>query len=78
MVKKLQREKKLDTIVDSNLNKNYNIEEVEMIVQVALLCTQASPEDRPVMSLGDKTMRDYKGDWSLEKIRFKLSHLLFL
>ncbi|KAJ1382004.1 Serine-threonine/tyrosine-protein kinase, catalytic domain [Sesbania bispinosa] len=49
-VKKLQREKKLDTIVDSNLNKNYNIEEVEMIVQVALLCTQASPEDRPVMS----------------------------
>ncbi|KAJ1442149.1 Serine/threonine-protein kinase, active site [Sesbania bispinosa] len=49
-VKKLQREKKLDAIVDSNLNKNYNIEEVEMIVQVALLCTQGSPEDRPVMS----------------------------
>ncbi|XP_061336550.1 probable LRR receptor-like serine/threonine-protein kinase At5g10290 [Gastrolobium bilobum] len=49
-VKKLQREKKLDTIVDSNLDKNYNIEEVEMITQVALLCTQASPEDRPAMS----------------------------
>ena len=49
-VKKLQREKKLDAIVDCNLNKNYNLEEVEMIVQVALLCTQASPEDRPAMS----------------------------
>lgn len=49
-VKKLQREKRLDAIVDSNLNKNYNIEEVEMIVQVALLCTQATPEDRPAMS----------------------------
>ncbi|RDX64837.1 LRR receptor kinase SERK2, partial [Mucuna pruriens] len=49
-VKKLQREKRLDVIVDCNLNKNYNIEEVEMIVQIALLCTQASPEDRPAMS----------------------------
>ncbi|XP_027337919.1 probable LRR receptor-like serine/threonine-protein kinase At5g10290 isoform X2 [Abrus precatorius] len=49
-VKKLQREKRLDTIVDCNLNKNYSIEEVEMIVQIALLCTQASPEDRPAMS----------------------------
>ncbi|KAK7311122.1 hypothetical protein RJT34_09044 [Clitoria ternatea] len=49
-VKKLQREKKLDTIVDGNLNKNYNLEDVEMIIQIALLCTQTSPEDRPVMS----------------------------
>jgi len=30
--------------------KNYIIGEVEMIVQIALLCTQASPEDRPAMS----------------------------
>ncbi|XP_050879113.1 probable LRR receptor-like serine/threonine-protein kinase At5g10290 isoform X2 [Lathyrus oleraceus] len=49
-VKKLQREKKLDAIVDSNLKKEYNIEEVEMIVQVALLCAQGMPEDRPAMS----------------------------
>ncbi|KAG4934777.1 hypothetical protein JHK85_049696 [Glycine max] len=49
-VKKLQREKRLETIVDCNLNKNYNIEDVEVIVQIALLCTQASPEDRPAMS----------------------------
>lgn len=49
-VKKLEREKRLDAIVDRNLNKNYNIQEVEMMIQVALLCTQASPEDRPPMS----------------------------
>lgn len=49
-VKKLEREKRLDAIVDRNLNKTYNIQEVEMMIQVALLCTQSSPEDRPVMS----------------------------
>ncbi|CAI9758224.1 unnamed protein product [Fraxinus pennsylvanica] len=49
-VKKLQREKRLDAIVDCNLKTNYNIHEVEMVIQVALLCTQSSPEDRPAMS----------------------------
>ncbi|KOM30725.1 hypothetical protein LR48_Vigan01g027900 [Vigna angularis] len=49
-VKKLEREKRLDAIVDRNLNKNYNLLEVEMMIQVALLCTQATPEDRPPMS----------------------------
>ncbi|CAN4123368.1 unnamed protein product [Withania somnifera] len=49
-VKKLQREKSLDAIVDRNLNKSYDMDEVEMMIQVALLCTQASPEDRPAMS----------------------------
>jgi hypothetical protein len=36
--------------VDSNLNQNYDSEELEMMIQIALLCTQASPEDRPSMS----------------------------
>ncbi|KAH7652791.1 Non-specific serine/threonine protein kinase protein [Dioscorea alata] len=49
-VKKLEREKRLDAIVDCNLNKTYNAQELEMMIQVALLCTQASPEDRPTMS----------------------------
>ncbi|XP_038983265.1 LRR receptor kinase SERK2 isoform X2 [Phoenix dactylifera] len=49
-VKKLEREKRLDAIVDRNLCMNYNDQEVEIIIQVALLCTQASPEDRPTMS----------------------------
>ncbi|RLN42659.1 putative LRR receptor-like serine/threonine-protein kinase [Panicum miliaceum] len=49
-VKKLQREGHLDAIVDRNLNSNYNGQEVQMMIQIALLCTQASPEDRPSMS----------------------------
>nr|QAS62450.1 somatic embryogenesis receptor kinase 1-like protein [Sedum alfredii] len=49
-VKKLEREKRLADIVDNNLQNSYNMEEVEMMIQVALLCTQASPEDRPLMS----------------------------
>ncbi|XP_042971429.1 probable LRR receptor-like serine/threonine-protein kinase At5g10290 isoform X3 [Carya illinoinensis] len=49
-VKKLEREKKLEAIVDPNLSQNYDIQEVEMMIQVALLCTQSSPDDRPAMS----------------------------
>ncbi|CBI41061.3 unnamed protein product, partial [Vitis vinifera] len=49
-VKKLEREKRLAVIVDRNLNRNYDIQEVEMMIQVALLCTQPSPGDRPAMS----------------------------
>ncbi|CAA0838163.1 Probable LRR receptor-like serine/threonine-protein kinase [Striga hermonthica] len=49
-VKKLEREKRLEGIVDRNLRREYEIDEVEMMIQVALLCTQSSPEDRPAMS----------------------------
>ncbi|KAL5213561.1 hypothetical protein ABZP36_024408 [Zizania latifolia] len=49
-VKKLQREGQLSSIVDRNLSQNYDREEVEMMIQIALLCTQSSPEDRPSMS----------------------------
>ena len=43
------KEQRLQDIVDSNL-KSYDPKEVEMIVQVALLCTQTAPEDRPRMA----------------------------
>ncbi|KAI3931171.1 hypothetical protein MKW92_028898 [Papaver armeniacum] len=49
-VKKLESEKKLDAIVDPNLNGNFDNAEVEIMIQVALLCTQSSSEDRPTMS----------------------------
>ncbi|KAG8070480.1 hypothetical protein GUJ93_ZPchr0006g45992 [Zizania palustris] len=49
-VKKLQREGQLSSIVDRNLSQNYGSDEVEMMIQIALLCTQSSPEDRPSMS----------------------------
>lgn len=47
-VKKLQHEKRLDMIVDPDLTE-YDVKEVEQMIQVALLCTQGSPEDRPSM-----------------------------
>ncbi|KAL6558817.1 hypothetical protein OROMI_019167 [Orobanche minor] len=49
-VKKLQSVERLDAILDPNLHKDHNIIEVEIMIQVALLCTQPSPEDRPRMS----------------------------
>ncbi|KAF7834107.1 putative LRR receptor-like serine/threonine-protein kinase [Senna tora] len=48
-IKKLLREKRVEDIVDRNLER-YDAKEVETIVQVALLCTQGLPEDRPSMS----------------------------
>uniref|UniRef100_A0A6N2L859 non-specific serine/threonine protein kinase n=1 Tax=Salix viminalis TaxID=40686 RepID=A0A6N2L859_SALVM len=48
-IKKLLRENRLDDIVDGNL-KTYDRKEVETIVQVALLCTNSSPEGRPKMT----------------------------
>ncbi|XP_044469134.1 probable LRR receptor-like serine/threonine-protein kinase At5g63710 isoform X2 [Mangifera indica] len=48
-IKKLLRENRLSDIVDKNL-KNYESKEVEIVVQVALLCTQSCPEDRPTMA----------------------------
>ncbi|KAI3990976.1 hypothetical protein MKX01_026160 [Papaver californicum] len=49
-IKKLLKEKRLQDIVDGNLKQNYDPKEVETIIQVALLCTQSSPEDRPKMA----------------------------
>ncbi|CAK9153790.1 unnamed protein product [Ilex paraguariensis] len=48
-IKKLLREKRLEDIVDKNLI-TYDPKEVETIIQVALLCTQSSQEDRPKMA----------------------------
>ncbi|KAL3678912.1 hypothetical protein R1sor_021868 [Riccia sorocarpa] len=49
-VKRLQHERKLEQLVDGELNGSYNAEEVEELIQVALLCSQTSPLDRPKMS----------------------------
>ncbi|CAA7034717.1 unnamed protein product [Microthlaspi erraticum] len=49
-VKKLEREKRLGDIVDKKLGEDYVKEEVEMMIRVALLCTQGDPEERPAMS----------------------------
>ncbi|KAG5014375.1 hypothetical protein JHK85_020511 [Glycine max] len=73
-VKKLLREKRLEDIVDRNL-ESYDPKEVETILQVALLCTQGYPEDRPTMSEVVKMLQgvglaDRWADWQqLEEAR---------
>ncbi|KAL2342873.1 hypothetical protein Fmac_004158 [Flemingia macrophylla] len=73
-VKNLLRENRLEDIVDRNL-ESYDPKEVETIVQVALLCTQGFPEDRPTMSEVVKMLQgvglaDRWADWQqLEEAR---------
>lgn len=49
-VKGLLKDKKLEMLVDPDLQNNYEVSEVESLIQVALLCTQGSPSERPKMS----------------------------
>lgn len=68
------RQSRLEDIVDRNL-ETYDTKEVETILQVALLCTQGSPEDRPSMSEVVKMLQgvglaDKWADWQqLEEAR---------
>ncbi|KAL6984215.1 Somatic embryogenesis receptor kinase 2 [Sarracenia purpurea var. burkii] len=63
-VKGLLKEKKLEMLVDPDLQNNYVEAEVEQLIQVALLCTQGSPLDRPKMS---EVVRMLEGDGLAEK-----------
>ncbi|XP_042498534.1 somatic embryogenesis receptor kinase 1-like [Macadamia integrifolia] len=63
-VKGLLKEKKLDMLVDPDLQNNYAEAEVEQLIQVALLCTQGSPMDRPKMS---EVVRMLEGDGLAER-----------
>ncbi|XP_074309888.1 protein NSP-INTERACTING KINASE 3-like [Silene latifolia] len=62
-VKKLHQEGKLNLLVDSDL-KNYDVLELGEMVQVALLCTQFNPSNRPKMS---EVLRILEGDGLAEK-----------
>ncbi|XP_076909296.1 BRASSINOSTEROID INSENSITIVE 1-associated receptor kinase 1-like [Bidens hawaiensis] len=63
-VKGLLREKKLETLVDADLKGNYIEAEVEQLIQVALLCTQGTPLERPKMS---EVVRMLEGDGLAER-----------
>ncbi|KAF2302599.1 hypothetical protein GH714_038998 [Hevea brasiliensis] len=63
-VKGLLKEKRLETLVDSDLQGNYVNDEVEQLIQVALLCTQSSPMERPKMS---EVVRMLEGDGLAER-----------
>ncbi|KAL3032219.1 hypothetical protein AAZX31_02G072000 [Glycine max] len=63
-VKGLLKEKKLEMLVDPDLHSNYIDAEVEQLIQVALLCSQGSPMDRPKMS---EVVRMLEGDGLAER-----------
>ncbi|KAJ8769552.1 hypothetical protein K2173_005155 [Erythroxylum novogranatense] len=63
-VKALLKEKKLEMLVDPDLQNKYIEAEVEQLIQVALLCTQSSPVDRPKMS---EVVRMLEGDGLAER-----------
>ncbi|XP_038684343.1 BRASSINOSTEROID INSENSITIVE 1-associated receptor kinase 1-like [Tripterygium wilfordii] len=63
-VKGLLKDKKLEILVDADMQGNYIDEEVEKLIQVAVLCTQGSPMERPKMS---EVVRMLEGDGLAEK-----------
>ncbi|CAL0315287.1 unnamed protein product [Lupinus luteus] len=63
-VKKIHQEKKIDLLVDNDLRNKYDRIELDEIVQVALLCTQYLPSNRPKMS---EVVRMLEGDGLAEK-----------
>nr|AIA99455.1 putative somatic embryogenesis receptor kinase [Adiantum capillus-veneris]AIA99456.1 putative somatic embryogenesis receptor kinase [Adiantum capillus-veneris] len=63
-VKGLLRERKIEMLVDPDLKSNYETHEVEQLIQVALLCTQSAPADRPKMS---EVVRMLEGDGLAER-----------
>ncbi|KAK2978596.1 hypothetical protein RJ640_006715 [Escallonia rubra] len=63
-VKGLLKEKKLELLVDPDLQNEYVEAEVEQLIQVALLCMQGSPMDRPKMS---EVVRMLEGDGLAER-----------
>ncbi|KAL5707507.1 hypothetical protein ACHQM5_018402 [Ranunculus cassubicifolius] len=48
-VRTLYEEKRLEVLVDKDLNGCFDVEELETMAEVALLCTQANPNMRPKM-----------------------------
>lgn len=63
-VKGLLNDKKLATLVDPDLGGNYVEEELEQVIQVAVLCTQSSLVERPKMS---EVLQMLEGDGLAER-----------
>ncbi|PIA46054.1 hypothetical protein AQUCO_01600374v1 [Aquilegia coerulea] len=70
-VKKIQQEKKVEVLVDKDLQTNYDRIEVAEMVQVALLCTQYLPAHRPKMS---EVVRMLEGDGLADKWEASQQH----
>lgn len=63
-VKQLNQEKRLEILIDKDLKNDYDRVELEEMIQVALLCTQFHPNQRPKMS---EVVRMLEGDGLAEK-----------
>ncbi|KAK4564126.1 hypothetical protein RGQ29_006282 [Quercus rubra] len=63
-VKGLLKDKKLEALVDADMQGQYIEAEVEELIQVALLCTQGAPMERPKMS---EVVRMLEGDGLAER-----------
>ncbi|KAH7518549.1 hypothetical protein FEM48_Zijuj09G0183300 [Ziziphus jujuba var. spinosa] len=63
-VEGLLKDRRVETLVDSDLHGNYIDDEVEQLIQLALLCTQGSPAERPKMS---EVVRMLEGDGLVER-----------
>ncbi|NP_001313795.1 BRASSINOSTEROID INSENSITIVE 1-associated receptor kinase 1-like precursor [Gossypium hirsutum] len=63
-VKGLLKDRRLETLVDADLQGNYIDHEVEQLIQVALGCTQGTPMERPKMS---EVVRMLEGDGLAER-----------
>ncbi|CAH1445126.1 unnamed protein product [Lactuca virosa] len=64
IVKRLLKDKNLETLVDEELEGNYVDDEVEELIQIALLCTQVKPMERPKMS---EVVKMLEGDGLAER-----------
>ncbi|XP_035836395.1 protein NSP-INTERACTING KINASE 3 isoform X4 [Helianthus annuus] len=75
-VKKLRQDGKLNLMVDKSLKNNFDAAELEEMVQVALLCTQFNPLNRPKMSEvlrmleGEGLVERWEGSDNIETPRF--------
>ncbi|KAI3744635.1 hypothetical protein L1987_57723 [Smallanthus sonchifolius] len=63
-VKKLHQDGKLNLMVDKSLKNNFDAAELQEMVQVALLCTQFNPLNRPKMS---EVLRMLEGEGLVER-----------
>ena len=75
------KEKKFQSVVDADLQGNYIEDEMEQLIQVALVCTHGSPTERPKMSEvvrmleGDGLAERWEGYWQKEEIFHQDSNL---
>lgn len=79
-VKLWMEEGRLHDMVDRNLGGVYNPEELEKITQIALLCTDMEPDQRPPMSEvvkmleGDFVPEERWEEWQLAELNRRQQH----